>query len=286
MRKLIFALAAVALSLGVLAAPVSAATPSSVAAKAATPPDHIVSLSPTATEMLFAIGAGKQVVAVDDQSSYPKNAPRTKLSGFDVNVEAITKYSPDLVVLSDDATLSQFKTLGIKTLVLTAAKKLTDSYRQINQLGTLTGHVAAATALVAKIKAGVAAAVAQVPTRKTKPTAYYELDDTFFSAKSSTFIGSLLQLAGLKNIADQAKGSDYPQLSAEYVVSSDPDVIFLADTKCCNQSAATLTSRAGFSDVRAVKGRHVIALDDDIASRWGPRVTILLGQIVQATKTL
>ncbi len=286
MRKLILPLAAVALCLGVLTAPVSAATAKSVAAKASPPPDHIVSLSPTATEMLFAIGAGKQVVAVDEQSNYPKKAPRTKLSGFDVNVEAITKYSPDLVVLSDDAAKTQFKTLGIKTLVLTAAKKLTDSYRQIDQLGTLTGHAAAAKGLVARIKRDIADAVAQVPNRKTKPTTYYELDDTFFSAKSSTFIGSLLQLAGLKNIADQAKGSDYPQLSAEYVVSTDPDVIFLADTKCCNQSAGTIATRAGFADVRAVKQHHVIALDDDIASRWGPRVTVLLDRIVQATKKL
>lgn len=286
MRKLVLALAAVALSLGVLAAPISAATAKSVAAKATPRPQHIVSLSPTATEMLFAIGAGKQVVAVDDQSTYPKQAPRTKLSGFDVNVEAITQYSPDLVVLSDDAAKGQFKTLGIKTLVLTAAKQLTDTYRQINQLGTLTGHVAAAENLVAKMKGDIADAVAQVPSRKTKPTTYYELDDTFFSVKSSTFIGSLLELAGLKNIADQAKGSDYPQLSAEYVVSSDPDVIFLADTKCCNQNASTIASRAGFDAVRAVKQHHVVSLDDDIASRWGPRVTVLLDRIVQATKKL
>jgi iron complex transport system substrate-binding protein len=286
MRKLVLTLAAVALSLGVLAAPIAAATGRSVEAKSSPPPDHIVSLSPTATEMLFAIGAAKQVVAVDDQSNYPKQAPRTKLSGFNVNVEATTQYSPDLVVLSDGAAQDQFKTLGIKTLVLTAAKQLTDTYRQINQLGTLTGHVAAAKDLVAKIRGKIADAVAQVPSRKTKPTTYYELDDTFFSVKSSTFIGSLLKLAGLKNIADQAKGSDYPQLSAEYVVSTDPDVIFLADTKCCNQSAATIAARAGFDGVRAVKQHHVVALDDDIASRWGPRVTVLLDRIVQATKKL
>jgi len=255
-------------------------------ATAATP-RRIVSLSPTATESLFAIGAGKQVVAVDDQSNYPKSAPKTDLSGFEPNAEAVAGYDPDLVVLPDTKIAAALKALDIKVLVLPAAATLDDTYAQLRKLGKITGHTAEAAREAASIKSKIEKIAADVPNRKP-PTAYYELDDTFFSADSSTFIGRLLKLAGLKNIADAApgEGSGYPQLSAEYVVDADPAVIFLADTKCCGQSETTVAARPGFGDLSAVKHHHVVALDDDIASRWGPRVVQLLATIVKATKKL
>jgi iron complex transport system substrate-binding protein len=266
---------------GVLAGTIPAA--SATVAHAAAPPKRIISLSPTATEMLFAIGAGKQVVAVDDQSTYPERAPRTDLSGLTPNLEAIAGYEPDLLVTSEGAVRKQLTGLGVKVAVLPAADRLADTYAQIRTLGHLTGHAKSAERLVRSMKADVADLVGQVPEGKQRPSAYYELDDTYFSADSSSFIGRLLALGGFANIADAAKGDSggYPQLSSEFVVDANPDAVFLADTKCCAQSAATLRDRPGFADVAAVAHDHVVALDDDVASRWGPRVVDLLREIVK-----
>jgi len=283
MRRLISKALLVALACGAG----SAITAAPAVAESA-PPERIVSISPTATEMLFAIGAGEQVVAVDDQSNFPADAPTTDLSSFEPNAEAIAGYEPDLVVAPNDAVKDALEALGIDVLVLPDASKLRDTYAQILRLGKVTDHVGKAKALNASIRGKIAAIVDEVPNRAKRPTAYYELDDTYFSADSSTFIGRLVKLAGLANIADgvPGDGSGYPQLSAEYIVDEDPDVVFLADTKCCNQSAETVAARPGFADLTAVGKNHVVPLDDDIASRWGPRVVELLDLIVESTKKL
>jgi iron complex transport system substrate-binding protein len=269
-----------ALCIGLVTTPVHADAPAR-----AQQPKSIVSLSPTATEMLFAIGAGKQVKAVDDQSDYPEQAPRTDLSGFNPNVEAIASYRPDLVVTSDNAVEDGLKQLDIRVLVQPAAQKLSDSYRQIRALGRATGHKAGANRVIEKMKSNIEKLEAEVPDRSEKPTAYYELDDMYFSVTSKTFVGQVLSNAGLANIADKAEGgnSGYPQLSAEYIVSASPDYIFLADTECCGQSAETVAARPGWSEITAVREGHVVPLNDDIASRWGPRVVDLLRTIVRAT---
>jgi iron complex transport system substrate-binding protein len=237
-------------------------------------PHRIVSLSPTATESLFAIGAGKQVVAVDDQSDFPKRAPRTSLSGYTPNVEAIAGYRPDLVVLSGDANdvVAGLKKLGIRVLLQPAAKVLPDAYAQITQLGALTGHKRNAAALVARMRKAIAQVVKSVPKRRL--SVYHELDPTYYSATSRTFIGRIYKLFGLRNIADAADsaGTGYPQLSGEYIVSANPSLIVLADTRCCGQSAATVASRPGWSGIAAVRDRRVVSVDDSVASRWGPRV--------------
>ena len=248
----------------------------------------IVSLSPTATEMLFAIGAGDQVVAVDEQSNYPADAPVTALSGIDVNAEAIAGYKADLVVAQDDTAKGALDALGIKLLVLPAANRLSDTYSQLRKLGKATGHVDEAAAVVKKMKADLAGLRAEVPDSSSKPRTFYELDDTLYSATSKTFIGQLLRQAGFRNIADAAdeEGSGYPQLSSEYVVDANPAVIFLADTKCCGQSAATVAQRPGFDTIAAVTKGHVVSLDDDVASRWGPRVVELFRELVKANQAL
>ena len=252
-------------------------------------PTRVVSLSPTATEMLFAINAGDQVVAVDDNSNYPPNAPTTKLSGYQPNVEAIAGYRPDLVVFSTDAgdLAASLRRLAIPAVGLPAATRLDDTYAQIQQLGKATGHAAEAEGLVTAMRSEIQQIVATA--KLDRPLTYYhELDKNLFSATSKTFIGQLYAQLGLQNIADKAdkEGSGYPQLSPEYVVKADPDVIFLADTKCCAQSAETVAARAGWEEVRAVKDGAVVGLDDDVASRWGPRVVDFLRIIAAKLKTL
>jgi iron complex transport system substrate-binding protein len=239
-------------------------------------PERIVSLSSTGTEMLFAIGAGKQVIAVDDQSNYPATAPKTELSGFKPNVEAIATYKPDLVVITDSAEeiKAGLEAIGAAVFVQPAAKTLQDANDQLRDLGNVTGHATEADAVAKKMQADLTELKASLPTGAKGLTYYHELDNTYFSATSKTFIGSVYSLLGLKNIADEAdkQGTGYPQLSAEYVLQSDPDLVFLADTKCCQQSAATVGQRPGWANMKAVKNGGVVELDDDIASRWGPRI--------------
>src|SRR5438309_2959332 len=240
----------------------------------ARPPQRIISLSPTATESLFAIGAGGQVVAVDGQSDYPKQAPRTSLSGYTPNVEAIAGYRPDLVVLSGDANdvVAGLHKLGIRVLLQPAAKNLADTYAEIRQLGAVTGHRHNAAALVTRMQKAITKVVRSVPKRRL--SVYHELTPDFYSATSRTFIGRIYKLFGLRNIADAADsgGTGYPQLSGEYILSANPGLIVLADSRCCGQSPATVAKRPGWSGIAAVRTGSVIAVDDSVASRWGPRV--------------
>jgi iron complex transport system substrate-binding protein len=240
--------------------------------------------------MLFAIGAGKQVVAVDADSTYPPSAPRTTLSGFQPNVEAITGYTPDLVVASDDTAglVGGLAAVNIPTLLEPAAKTLDDAYSQIRQLGSATGQAPQAAALVSKMKSDIAAIVASAGKPARRLTVYHELDDTYYSATSRTFIGQLYALLGLQNIADRASGAapDYPQLSSEFIVAASPDLIVLADTKCCHQDLQTVRGRPGWDAIAAVKTGAVVGVDDDVASRWGPRVVAYLRTIAQHVRQL
>jgi iron complex transport system substrate-binding protein len=240
--------------------------------------------------MLFAIGAGDQVVAVDDQSNYPPQAPMTKLSGYQPNVEAIANHNPDLVVASNSPgnLLKSLGRLSLPALLEPAAKTLDDTYGQIEELGVATGHVSAARRLVARMKSKIDGLVASAPKFKRPLSYYHELDQTYFTVTSNTFIGQIYKLLGLRNIADRAEGASpgYPQLSAEYIIKADPDIIFLADTKCCGQSAATVAKRPGWDQTTAVKSGAVFGLDDDIVSRWGPRVVNFLQVVVRALDRL
>lgn len=253
-------------------------------------PQRILSLSATATEILFEIGAGEQVIAVDDQSNHPPEAPTTDLSSFEPNVEAIAGYQPDLVVFSYDVNDlgPGLSAVGIPGLFQPDAKTLDDTYEQIEQLGAATGHPAEAAALVERMKTEIEQIVAMLPPVDEARTYYHELDQTYYSATSSTFIGSVYSLLGLRSIADPADGggTGYPQLSAEAIIDANPDLIFLADVKCCRQSAETVAQRPGWKQISAVRTGSIIELDDDVASRWGPRVVEFLRQVAEAVRAL
>jgi iron complex transport system substrate-binding protein len=239
-------------------------------------PQRIVSLSPTATEMLFAIGAGDQVVAVDDQSDYPRSAPRSSLSGFTPNVEAIAGYRPDLVVISyDPKDLSAaLRRLGIPVVHHDGPKTLKGAYQQIRQLGRVTGNEKGAAAVVSRMQQRIAAILRVSTSRAAGLSVYHELSPDYYSVSSQSFIGRVYSLFGLRNIADAAdrSGSGYPQLAGEYIVAESPDLIVLADTVCCGQKASTVAARPGWSSVRAVRTGSIVRIDDSVASRWGPRL--------------
>ena len=253
-------------------------------------PQRIVSMSATATEMLFAIGAGDKVVAVDNFSNYPaETSALEKVDAYQPNVEAISGLSPDLVIISYDPgnLVEQLNALSIPVFAAYAVSNLAGVYEQIEQLGALTGRFAEAVQLSATMQSDIAALVDGVTKAQPPLTYFYELDPTLYTITSNTFIGGVMSSLGLVSIADGVEaGNDYPQLSAEVLVEKNPAIIFLADTKCCAQSAQTVAERDGWAGLGAVQSGGIVELDDDIASRWGPRLVDLVRTVVEAITSL
>lgn len=248
-------------------------------------PERIVVLSPSLTETVYAVGAGDQVIAVDDQSNFPEGVPSTSLSGYEPNLEAIADHEPDLVIASDAPgdLVDGLAKVEIPVLLLPAAVDLDEAFTQISTVGTATGHPDEARDLLESMHDRVDTARERVP-EGDAVSYFHELDETLYTVTSSTFLGQLYAMANFENIADDADpdGFGYPQLSAESLIEADPDAIFLADTRCCGQDADTVSKRAGWSEMTAVKNGSIFALDDDIASRWGPRIVDLFEEIVDA----
>ena len=271
------------LLLALLASILVAAACSGTREEAAPALGRIVSISPTGTEMLFAIGAGDRVVAADQFSYYPADAPVTDLDGWNPNIEAIASYDPDLVVMQTSGeVMASLEALGIEVWAHDAPFAFEDVYVQIEQLGAATGQVDEAAALISDMRAEIVQLIAAAPDASGL-TYYHELDNTLYTVTSSTFIGQVYGLFGFTNVADpaDADGSSwgYPQLSDEYLVDADPDVIFLADTLCCGQSVQTVAARPGWDELSAVQTGRVVELNDDIVSRWGPRLVDFIAAI-------
>jgi iron complex transport system substrate-binding protein len=252
-------------------------------------PTRIVSLSPSATETLFAVGAGEQVIAVDEESDHPAGVPRTDLSSYQPNVEAIVGYRPDLVVLPASVPRdvpAGLRRVGLTVLAEPAPAKLDDAYAQMRELGLVSGHADAGRRLARRVRARVERAIAAAPSGEGLDF-FHELDPDLYTAGSRNFIGRIYQRLGLANVADRAArraGTPYPQMSSEAVVAADPDLIVLADTECCGQSPEKVARRPGWEEVSAVRTGAVVAIDDDIASRWGPRIPVFVASVVEAMK--
>lgn len=243
-------------------------------------PHRIAALSATHVEMLYAIGAGAAVMAGDVNTDYPPDTDRlTKIDAFNLNVEAVIALDPDLVVLSYDPgeAVAALEAVGIPTVLFTTAESVEDVYQEIEVLGAATGHLAESAALVASLRSDLEAIVAGFGDRGSGLSYYYETDPfTYYTPNSSTFVGRLLGRLGMENIADAAPdefGSGFPQLTAEFIVDADPDVILLATA---GEDRETVAARDGWDTMTAVREGRVIVLDPDVASRWGPRITDLL----------
>ncbi|MEA1903634.1 MAG: ABC transporter substrate-binding protein [Actinomycetota bacterium] len=250
-------------------------------------PEAIISLSSTATEMLFAIGAGPQVIAVDDQSNYPTEAPMTDLSGFTPNLEAILSLAPDLVVITFDPgdLIAGLETAGVPVLSYGGAFTIDDVYRQIDALGVATGNSDRAADANDAIQHELADVVAGSVGSGEGVTYYHEIDSTLYTATSSTFFGEIYGLFGLVNVADPADAVGaafgYPQLSAEFVVAADPDIIFLSNV-LYGETAETVSERSGWGVMSAIQEGNIVELDSDVASRWGPRIVDFAQSIADA----
>jgi len=253
-------------------------------------PLRIISLSPSATEILFAIKAGPQVLAVDDNSNYPANAPTSALSGFAPNLEAIVALNPDFVILNKDSAKSDaihksLTNLGIPVMMEAAARNLSDVYREITEIGRAVDQQAKARNLIQTMKKRIATVI-KTSKRIKSQSFFHELDNTLYTATSKTFIGNVYRDLGLINVADSASGADssgYPQLSAEYLIQSNPEIIFLADAQY-GESVSTVKARPGWQSIAAVKNVRIIELPADIPSRWGPRIVDFYELVAKSIK--
>jgi iron complex transport system substrate-binding protein len=246
--------------------------------KIAKKPTKIISLSPSATEIFYAVGAGSQILAVDNLSNYPAGAPISEISAFEPNVEAILAKKPDLVLLSIDSTKApQIRNalvkLGIPVLMEKAPATLNHVYAENTLLAKVTDRQDGAIKLNAAMAKSIKDVLAKAK-KSSKIRIFHELDDTYYSVTSNTFIGKVYKDFSAVNIADAASGADnsgYPQLSAEYLLKSDPQVIFLADAQY-GVMADSVSKRAGWSQISAVKNKKIVELPADVPSRWGPRL--------------
>ena len=243
-------------------------------------------MSPTATEILFAIGAGDQVIAVDQFSYFPPEAPVTDLSGWNPNVEAVLSYEPDLVVISNDANdlVAGMDAVGVKVLVSAAPADFEGGYGAVADIGMAVGRVDEAAALVADLRAEIDAALADAPDVPIR--VYHELDNTYFSVSSNSFIGAVYAAMGAINIADEADadGYGYPQLTEEYIVEADPELIVITDL--VGYTAEDVAARPGWGEVSAVRNGNIVVVNSDIASRWGPRLPQFIAAVAEALQTV
>ncbi|MBA8825827.1 iron complex transport system substrate-binding protein [Saccharopolyspora lacisalsi] len=236
-------------------------------------PKRIVSLSPSATETLYAIGAGEQVVAVGKNSDHPERAPQTPMSALSVSTATVAGYEPDLVILPAGSTelAEGLRAVDVSVLPTPSASGLDAAYRQIEALGNATGHSDQARRTTRRMRSDIAEIVADTP-KPSRPLSYYhEISPSFYTTTSRSFVGEVYGLFGLTNIADSA-GGKFPQLSEEHILQADPDLIFMADTKSAGVTANAATARPGWGSLSAVRAGNVFELNDDVASRWGPRV--------------
>ena len=227
--------------------------------------------------MVYAIGAGAQVLAVDDQSNYPPEVldKPHDLSGYQPNVEAIAALKPDLVLIGDDTSglSKQLDSLGLATWVGLAATSFDGVYDQIEQLGALTGHVGDAAALVSKMQTDIDAAVKAAPKPAQPLTYYHELDNTYYSVTENTFIGA--GLLAVRHAQHRRPPGGLQRLPAAV---GRGDHLGQTPTSSSSPTAASASrprrsphGRAG-PTLKAVTNGNVVVVDADISSRWGPRI--------------
>lgn len=244
------------------------------------PAQRIVSLAPSNTEILFAIGAGSQVVGRDEFSNYPQQAldlPAVGGSFGGYNEEAIVSLNPDLILAAEINTPEQVKSLedlGLTVYLLPNPTTLEEMYENLKLIGRLTGQEANAKALVEALQARVAAIDAQVSAITDRPKVFYELDGTDpsapYTAGAGTFIDLLITRAGGENIG-AVMGVPWGQLSIEQIVIQDPEIILLGDA-AYGVTVESVGQRAGWENLKAVKNGRVFPFNDDLLSRPGPRL--------------
>ena len=248
-------------------------------------PKRIISLSPSITEILFEIGSGNQVIAVDNFSNYPNETPISDISAYDPNVEAISLLNPDLVILSYNIKnlKAALKKIGIETIYLPAPLNFEDILDQIDYLGLQTGNEDKAKKLISKMKNRMKT-LQKLRENEKATKIYHEIDPNYYSPSKFSFIGDIYQKLNYKNVADKADISNlgYPKLSPELIISENPDLIVLPGKD--NKYVEKVKLRPGWGYIEAVKKNNFLLTNNDIASRWGPRILNFASILVEYSK--
>ncbi len=243
------------------------------------PAQRVISLAPSNTEILYAVGAGGQVVGRDNFSNYPPEALELPGLGdfMGFSIEQIVALNPDLVLLAEIHPPELVKSLedaGLTVFYLKNPLTMEEMYPMLITVGELTGHKAEAEALVSRLSIRVAAVQQKLAGVEQRPTVFYEIDGTDpskpWTTGSGTFIDTLLEMAGAENIG-RVMDSQYGQLSIEALLEADPDFILLGDANF-GVTPEQVAARPGWSELTAVKEGRVLPFNDDLASRPGPRL--------------
>jgi iron complex transport system substrate-binding protein len=252
------------------------------------PAQHVFSLAPSNTEILFAICAGAQVVGRDQLSDFPEEAKNVTDVGstFDaLNTEQIVSLKPDLVLAAEINTpeqVKQLEDLGLTVYYLKNPLTLEEMYGNLEIVAQLTGHEQEAATLIESLKKRVASVDEKIATISSRPNVFYELDSTDpakpYTAGKGTFITQLIERAGGHNIASDLEG--YPQMSLEQVVAADPAFIILGDARY-GVSPESIAQRPGWENLSAVKNGQVVPFNDDLVSRPGPRLVDALEELAK-----
>jgi len=257
--------------------------------KLASPAQHVVSLAPSNTEILFAIGAGSQVVGRDEFSDYPEEAkslPSVGGSMGEYSAESIVALKPDLVLAAEINTpelVKQLEDLGLTVYYLKNPTTLEEMYTNLEIVGQLTRHDV--TDLVDSLKARVKAVDEKIAPLSYQPIVFYEIDASDASKPYTygpgTFGDLLIQRAGGENLATLAGITDpYPQVSLEQIVATNPNMIILGDAQW-GVTVDSVIARAGWESIDAVKNNQIFTFDDNLVSRPGPRLVDGLEQLAQ-----
>ncbi len=253
--------------------PLTIDDPSGVTLTFEAPPRRIVSYSPGATEILFAIGAGGLVVAADEFSDYPaETADLPKVSYSSPDPEAALSFEPDLVVMADRQAdqVPQFRSAGMTVFDSERPETLEEVYEQIELLGRITAREEAATSVVEDMRSRIADVEARIAEVDAGPRVFFELTPELYTVAPESFVGAVLIRLKAQNIAEGAT-SQFPQLSNEAVLAADPEAIFLTDAEF-GESVETLKARPGWDAITAVAGDRVYPIDGDLITRPGPRL--------------
>jgi iron complex transport system substrate-binding protein len=245
------------------------------------PAQRVVSLGPSNTEILFAIGAGAQVVGRDSFSDYPAAAQALSDvgGGFgELNTEAIVALKPDLVLVADIFPAEQIKALEDLGLTVYALPNPTDfegMYKNLETAARLTAHETQAADLIKSLKARVDAVGQKIATGTERPLVFYELDSTDqnapYTAGPGTFVDTLINAAGGVNLGSKLNGS-WVQVSIEELIVQDPAIIVLGDYTWGGVTPEMVKARPGWETLSAVKNGQVFTFDDNLVSRPGPRL--------------
>ncbi len=252
------------------------------------PAQRVVSMAPSNTEILFAIGTGDQVVGRDTLSDFPEEAKSVADIGstFDaLNTELIVSLKSDLVLAAEINTpeqVKQLEDLGLTVYYLKNPLTLEEMYANLEIIAQLTGHQEETAALIESLKARVAVVDEKIAPISSRPSVFYELDGTDpakpYTAGKGTFITQLIERAGGSNIAGELGG--YPQMSLEQVVVADPAFILLGDARY-GVSPESIAQRPGWENLSAVKNGKVLPFNDDLVSRPGPRLVDALEELAK-----